>query len=105
MDIDKIKKFSLEELVQEIERHNKLYWKDNSPEISDQEFDLLMRRLEELDPEHPLLVEVSSDDVASLGKVILNKPMDFIGEKPISSKIAPKGKKSLLKWGTRDKEK
>ncbi len=99
MDTDKIKKFSLEELVQEIERHNKLYWDKNTPEISDEYYDLLLQRLEELDPENPLLDTVGSADVASLGKVVLNKPMISL-EKTYFFKDAPKGKKSLIKWAS-----
>lgn len=99
MDTDKIKKLTLEELVQEIERHNKLYWEKNAPEISDEDYDLLLQRLEELDPENPLLDTVGSADVASLGKVILNKPMISL-EKTYFFKDAPKGKKSLLKWAS-----
>lgn len=99
MDIDTIKKFSLDELVQEIERHNKLYWKDNNPEISDEDYDALLRRLEEIDPENPLLDTVGSADVASLGKVVLSKPMISL-EKTYFFKDAPKGKKSLLKWAS-----
>ena len=33
------------EVAVEIEKHNKLYWKDDSPEISDPEYDALVRRL------------------------------------------------------------
>ncbi len=97
MDIDTIKKFSLEELLQEIERHNKLYWEKNAPEISDEDYDALLQRLEELDPENSLLDSVGSVDVASLGKIVLNKPMISL-EKTYFFEDAPKGKKSLLKW-------
>lgn len=99
MNVDAIKKFSLEELVQEIERHNKLYWEKNAPEISDEDYDLLIQRLEELDPENQLLDTVGSADVASLGKVVLAKPMISL-EKTYFFKDAPKGKKSLLKWAS-----
>lgn len=99
MEIDKIKKLTLDELVQEIERHNDLYWEKNTPEISDEDYDTLIQRLEELDSENPLLNEVGASDVASLGKVVLNKPMISL-EKTYFFKDAPKGKKSLLKWAS-----
>ncbi len=41
------------ELCRELNRHNKLYYVDNAPEISDREFDLLMKELERLEAEHP----------------------------------------------------
>ena len=97
MSGEEIYKLTKEQLISEIERHNKLYWKQNAPEISDDEYDLLMQRLEELDPEHPLLEEVSSVEVASIGKVSISKPMISLG-KTYFFKDAPKGNKSLLKW-------
>ena len=42
-------------LRNELRRHNDLYYKHNSPEISDRDFDLLMKRLENLEAEHPEL--------------------------------------------------
>lgn len=37
----------------ELERHNRLYYTDASPEISDADYDKLFRELEELEKEHP----------------------------------------------------
>src|SRR4051812_19703085 len=37
----------------EIEKHNRLYYVDAAPVISDREYDRLMERLEELEAEHP----------------------------------------------------
>ena len=42
----------IDQLRQELERHNRLYY-DGRPEISDYEFDQLMRRLQELEAAHP----------------------------------------------------
>jgi DNA ligase (NAD+) len=50
----------LEALRREIERHERLYYVDNTPQISDYEFDLLMRRLIELEAKHPELQSPSS---------------------------------------------
>jgi DNA ligase (NAD+) len=44
------------EIVQlrtEIARHNRLYYVDAAPEISDREFDQLLKRLEQLEAKHP----------------------------------------------------
>jgi DNA ligase (NAD+) len=43
----------LEKLRQEIRRHDDLYYRQAAPEISDQEYDGLMRRLVELEAAHP----------------------------------------------------
>ncbi|QDU40039.1 DNA ligase [Maioricimonas rarisocia] len=43
----------IEELRREIERHNRLYYVEARPEISDLEFDKLLKRLEKLEAEHP----------------------------------------------------
>ena len=43
----------IEELRQQLEYHNRLYYLQAKPEISDREFDRLMKRLEKLEAEHP----------------------------------------------------
>src|SRR5579875_2736760 len=44
----------------EIERHNRLYYVDAAPEISDKEYDRLVKRLEAIEAEHPELVTPDS---------------------------------------------
>ena len=39
----------IKQLREEIEKHNKLYHEDDSPEISDAEYDALYQRLKELE--------------------------------------------------------
>src|SRR5262249_3113933 len=43
----------IERLRAEIDRHNRLYYVDAAPEISDREFDLKLKALERLEAEHP----------------------------------------------------
>ncbi|WP_299460924.1 NAD-dependent DNA ligase LigA [uncultured Gimesia sp.] len=43
----------IEDLRQKIEHHNRLYYLQAKPEISDREFDRLMKRLEQLETDHP----------------------------------------------------
>ncbi|MCA8998038.1 MAG: NAD-dependent DNA ligase LigA [Planctomycetaceae bacterium] len=50
------------ELRREIERHNRLYYVEAQPEISDLEFDKLLKRLEQLERDHP---ELDSPDSPS----------------------------------------
>ena len=48
------------QLVEEIWRHNKLYYIDHAPEISDQAFDFLLKKLEGMEKEHPEWITRSS---------------------------------------------
>ncbi len=50
----------IETLRMELDGHNRRYYVDDAPIISDQEFDRLMRRLEELEREHPNLASPDS---------------------------------------------
>lgn len=50
----------IEDLRKQIELHNYLYYAKNEPEISDREYDLLMRELEELEHQFPELITPSS---------------------------------------------
>ena len=50
----------LEELRQEIRRHDYLYYVEDRPELTDAEYDRLMQRLKALEAEHPGLVTPDS---------------------------------------------
>src|SRR3954468_23806135 len=50
----------IERLRREIERHNRLYYLDAAPEITDAEYDRLFRQLEALEAAHPELVSPDS---------------------------------------------
>jgi DNA ligase (NAD+) len=50
----------LHQLRETIRRHEELYYVDARPEISDAEFDALMRELQVLEAEHPELVTPDS---------------------------------------------
>jgi len=60
-----------EKLRRDLERHNRLYYIDAAPEISDYEFDQLLRRLQELEEKHPELRDP-------------NSPTQRVGGAPIS---------------------
>ncbi len=59
MDISKIKA-ELIQLRKEIKHHNKKYYDDDAPEISDYEYDKLMRRLKEIEAEYPEFITATS---------------------------------------------
>jgi DNA ligase (NAD+) len=73
---------ALERLAGEIARHNKLYHGEDAPEISDAEYDALVRRNAELEAEFPQLVRadspsrlVGSAPSGHLAKVRHSQPM------------------------------
>lgn len=49
-----------EKLCQEIWHHNRLYYIEHQPELSDKQFDLLFKQLEQMEKEHPEWVTASS---------------------------------------------
>jgi DNA ligase (NAD+) len=53
-------RIEIEKLRTEIERHNRLYYIDAAPEISDREFDLMLRRLTDLEKQFPELADPNS---------------------------------------------
>jgi len=50
----------IERLREDLRRHNRLYYVENAPEISDAEFDRRMRRLQELEEAHPEFLDPDS---------------------------------------------
>lgn len=60
----------IESLRAEIRRHEHLYYVDNQPVISDEEFDRLMKRLEALEAEHPELVTPDSPTQRVGGEIL-----------------------------------
>lgn len=79
MDID-VKNFvvddlSYEQLVYLIEYHNRCYWENGAPEISDELYDDLIRALGAINPDHQLIHAVNAPLVASSGKVTHRVPM------------------------------
>lgn len=50
----------IEQLRNSLHHHNHLYYVENAPEISDREFDILMKRLEELEARHPEAFDANS---------------------------------------------
>ena len=59
------------ELRKTIEYHNKRYYQQDAPEISDAEYDRLMRQLQELENQYP------DDDIAS-------SPTQRVGAAPLA---------------------
>src|SRR5215472_2061087 len=58
----------VEKLREELRRHEYLYYVADQPEISDAEYDALMRRLQEIEAAHPDLVTPDSPSQRVGGK-------------------------------------
>jgi DNA ligase (NAD+) len=113
-------------LAAEIERHNRLYFAEASPEISDAEFDRLVATLKRRAPEHPVLHKVGAAvEDAATDKVEHRVPMlsldkctnseefdfwleglweDFTGEARASRVHAPKLRKEEAQEALHDRQ-
>ena len=72
----------IEALRSQIERHNRLYYVYDAPEIPDAAYDRLMRELLDLEAEHPALVtadsptqRVGAAPLAGFAEVVHRVPM------------------------------
>jgi DNA ligase (NAD+) len=65
-------KTRIEKLRRELERHNRLYYLEANPEITDFEFDTMLRELQELEAKHPDFADP-------------NSPTQRVGGAPIES--------------------
>lgn len=63
VDMDNRISERIEELRRQLEYHNHRYYVDNAPEITDFEFDALMRELQDLEAEHPEFADSNSPSV------------------------------------------
>ena len=68
-------KMGVAELEAEVRRHNRLYFQQNAPEISDTEFDRLVEFLRGKAPDSPALAEIPSDVTVADVKVRHEAPM------------------------------
>ncbi len=64
-------------LAKQIARHNRLYHADDAPEITDQEFDALVRRNADLEARFPHLVREDSPS-RSVGHAIAASPLSKV---------------------------
>ena len=62
--------WDVSKLESEIRGHNQRYWDDQSPSISDYDYDRLVERLRELDPEATLLDHLGPSMVNSVGETV-----------------------------------
>ena len=67
-------KEKIEELRQQIRHHDKLYYIENKPVISDRDYDILIRKLKKLEQEHPEFMTLDSPTRRVSGEPIKEFP-------------------------------
>ena len=80
MDVKK----EIQQLRSELERHNQLYYVNDAPEISDFEYDAMLRRLEDLEAAHPEFFDPNSP-TQHVGGYALNTFAQVTHEVPLES--------------------
>ena len=74
----------IEELREEIRRHERLYYLEDNPEISDREYDQLIEQLTRLEAEHPELLTTDSPTQRVGGRPAEGFP-EFVHRRPMLS--------------------
>ncbi len=77
-------KTEIQQLRSELERHNQLYYVNDAPEISDFEYDAMLRRLEDLEAAHPEYFDPNSP-TQHVGGYALNTFTQVTHEVPLES--------------------
>lgn len=87
-------------LRRELEKHNRLYYVEDAPEISDYEYDMLMQRLKALEAEHPELVTPDSP-TQKVGGAALSKFEPVRHQVPLESLTDVFSYEELFAFGER----
>lgn len=85
------------ELRKEIQKHNDLYYKKNTPKISDKEFDLLVKELQSLEKANPDLV-VESSPTLQVGSDLSPQFSKFKHKVPVLSLENTYNETELSEW-------
>jgi DNA ligase (NAD+) len=101
METNKIKaKTRIDFLVSEINKHNKAYYIDSNPTISDFEFDMMLNELKILENEYPEFVDSNSPSSRVGGTVI--KKFETVPHKyPMLSLDNTYNRDEILAWCNR----
>ena len=87
-------------LRRELERHNRLYYVEDAPEISDYDYDMLMQRLKALEAEHPELITPDSP-TQKVGGAALSKFEPVQHQVPLESLTDVFSYEELFAFGER----
>ena len=74
----------LEELREQVRYHSRKYYTEDDPEISDREYDMLYRRLEDLEAQFPELVTADSP-TQKVGDAVYNTFAPVVHQVPLES--------------------
>jgi DNA ligase (NAD+) len=97
-------KKEIETLRADLERHNRLYYLEAEPEISDFEFDQRLRRLQELEAQHPQFSDPNSPSQRVGGAPITGDFATVIHEPPMLSIENAYTLEELHEWDARVKK-
>jgi len=90
----------IEELRAQIAHHNQQYYGTDAPEISDAEYDLLMRELLDLEAQHPELADEQSPS-ESVGAAAITTFDPVVHRVPMTSLDNAMDESELRAWGER----
>jgi DNA ligase (NAD+) len=90
----------IEELRAQISHHNEQYYGTDAPEISDAEYDLLMRELRDLETKHPELADEQSPS-ESVGAAAITTFDPVVHRVPMTSLDNAMDESELRAWGER----
>lgn len=90
----------VEQLRQQIRQHNDLYYGKDEPEISDAEYDMLVRELRDLEAEHPELADADSPSEA-VGAAGITTFDPVVHAVPMTSLDNAMDEDELRAWGDR----
>jgi len=93
-------KKEIEKLRAELERHNRLYYAEAKPEISDFEFDQMLRRLQQLEEEHPKYFDPNSP-TQRVGGAPIETFASVVHDPPMLSIENAYSKEELREWDDR----
>lgn len=93
----------IERLRQELEHHNRRYYLDAAPEISDYEFDQLLRKLQELEAKHPEFFDPNSPTQRVGGAVVEGEFATVVHDPPMLSIENAYSLEELREWDERVK--
>jgi DNA ligase (NAD+) len=97
-------KKEIEKLRAELERHNRLYYIDAAPEISDFDFDQLLKRLQELEAAHPEFADPNSPSQRVGGAPMTGDFVTVIHDPPMLSIENAYTLEELYEWDARVKK-
>src|SRR5687768_12647243 len=94
-------KSEIEKLRREVERHNRLYHVEAQPEITDYDFDQMLRQLQELEAKHPELADPNSPSSRVGGQPLVGEFKTVVHDPPMLSIDNAYTVEELREWDER----